>query len=258
MALSLVWRFLSKDKNRAVLGWVGGGVVIVIGALWAAFVYFMPPSNRAHRQRQASRRVAAASQSAAVPPGLRSPRRALVARRSRNEHRDDATPIFRGRVQHWPSTLASLTQAQQPSVRAESGSVAVGGNVRDSTINIGIPPKELEGLIRPYQELSETQKKLIAELEAKLDLNQRQVRAALDILGEKDIPPERLAAKLVEIAERFKALQATALAQPGDDAKVAALKAEAQKAIEAGDLAKADACWQTSSPSSGACLTGLR
>ena len=31
------------------------------------------------------------------------------------------------------------------------------------------------------------------------------------------------------------------MAQPGDDAKIAALKAEAQKAIEAGDLAKADA-----------------
>jgi hypothetical protein len=45
MALSLVWKFLSKDKNGAVLGWVGGGVVIVIGALWAAFVYFMPVSK---------------------------------------------------------------------------------------------------------------------------------------------------------------------------------------------------------------------
>jgi hypothetical protein len=30
--------------------------------------------------------------------------------------------------------------------------------------------------------------------------------SALDILGENDIPPERLAAKLVEIAERFKCL----------------------------------------------------
>ena len=54
-------------------------------------------------------------------------------------------------------------------------------------------------------------------------------------------PPERLAAKLVEIAESFKALQATALAQPGDDAKITGLKAEAQKAIKAGELAKADA-----------------
>ena len=43
MALSLVWKFLSKDKNRAV--WLGAGVVAVIGALWAAFVYFMPPSK---------------------------------------------------------------------------------------------------------------------------------------------------------------------------------------------------------------------
>ena len=138
-------------------------------------------------------------------------------------------------------TPVPFAQAQQPGVQAESGSVAVGRDVRDLTINIGIPPEQLAALIQQTHDLSESQKKLIAELEAKLDLNQRQVRAALEILGEKDIPPERLAAKLVEIAERFKALQATALAQPGDDAKVAALKAEAQKAIEAGDLAKADA-----------------
>ena len=45
MALSLVWKFLSKDKNRAVLGWLGAGVVVVIGALWAALVYFMPASK---------------------------------------------------------------------------------------------------------------------------------------------------------------------------------------------------------------------
>ena len=36
-------------------------------------------------------------------------------------------------------------------------------------------------------------------------------------------------------------MQAEAFAQPGDDVKVAGLKAETQKAIEAGDLAKADA-----------------
>jgi tetratricopeptide (TPR) repeat protein len=74
-----------------------------------------------------------------------------------------------------------------------------------------------------------------------VDLNERQVRASLGILGENDIPPERLAAKLVEIAERFRDLQATASAQPGDDPKIAALKDEAQKAIDAGELAKADA-----------------
>ena len=36
-------------------------------------------------------------------------------------------------------------------------------------------------------------------------------------------------------------MQTTAPAQPGDGTKVVALKAEAQKAIEAGDLARADA-----------------
>jgi hypothetical protein len=45
--LSKVWTFLSDDKNRAVLGWVGGGAAAVIGALWAAFVYFAPPSKPA-------------------------------------------------------------------------------------------------------------------------------------------------------------------------------------------------------------------
>src|SRR5215475_3617617 len=126
-------------------------------------------------------------------------------------------------------------------VRADTGGIAIGGSVTGSTINIGVPPEQLAALVRQAADFSETQKKVIAKLEGELDLNQRQIRAALGILGENDIPPERLAAKLVEIAERFKALQATASAQPGDDPKIAALKTDAQKAIEAGELAKADA-----------------
>src|SRR5436190_3425827 len=129
--------------------------------------------------------------------------------------------------------------AQQ--IRAETGGIAIGGSVAGSTINIGVPPEQLAALVRQATDLSETQKKVIAKLEDELDLNQRQIRAALGILGENDIPPERLAAKLVEIAERFKDLQATASAQPGDDPKIAALKADAQKAVDAGELTKADA-----------------
>jgi outer membrane PBP1 activator LpoA protein len=80
---------------------------------------------------------------------------------------------------------------------------------------------------RPLEELTSQQRENIALLKEKLDLNERQVRAALGILGENDIPPERLAAKLVQIAERFKALQATATAQPGDSPTIVSLKAEA-------------------------------
>lgn len=39
------WKFLRKNKNRAVLGWIGGGIVVVISALWALFVYLAPPSK---------------------------------------------------------------------------------------------------------------------------------------------------------------------------------------------------------------------
>jgi hypothetical protein len=137
--------------------------------------------------------------------------------------------------------FASITATYAQQIRADSGSIAIGGSVTGSTINIGVPPEQLAALVRQAADLSKTQKKVIAKLEDELDLNQRQIRAALGILGENDIPPERLAAKLVEIAERFKDLQATASAQPGDDPKIAALKTNAQKAIEAGELAKADA-----------------
>jgi tetratricopeptide (TPR) repeat protein len=140
--------------------------------------------------------------------------------------------------------FASITAAYAQ-VRADTGSIAIGGSVTGSTVIIGIPQEKVDELVRdakrPLEELTTQQRENIALLKEKLDLNVSQVRAALGILGENDIPPERLAAKLVEIAERFKDLQATASAQPGDDPKIAALKTDAQKAIHAGDLVKADA-----------------
>jgi hypothetical protein len=34
--------FLRDEGNRALLGWIGGGLVAVIGALWTVFAYFHP------------------------------------------------------------------------------------------------------------------------------------------------------------------------------------------------------------------------
>src|SRR5262249_19035009 len=114
-----------------------------------------------------------------------------------------------------------------------------------STVIIGIPQDKVDELVRdakrPLEELTAQQRDNIVLLKEKLDLNERQVRAALGILGENDIAPERLTAKLVEIAERFKDLRATPSAQPGDDPKIVRLKTDTQKAIEAGQLAEADA-----------------
>src|SRR2546423_8127416 len=141
--------------------------------------------------------------------------------------------------------FAVNTTAHAQQVKAETGGVAIGRDVIQSTVIIGIPQEKVDELVRdakrPLEELTTQQRENIVLLKEKLDLNERQVQAALGILGENDISPERLAAKLVEIAERFKDLQATASAQPGDDPKIVTLKGEAQKAINAGKLAKADA-----------------
>jgi hypothetical protein len=140
---------------------------------------------------------------------------------------------------------ASNATAYAQQVKADTGGVAIGGSVTGSTINIGIPQQKVDELVRdakrPLEELTALQRENIALLKEKLDLNLGQVRAALNIVGENNISPDNLAAKLVEIAERFKELQATASAQPGDTPTIVSLKAEAQRAIEAGELAKADA-----------------
>src|SRR3984893_9942445 len=118
------------------------------------------------------------------------------------------------------------------------GGVAAGRDIT-GPVTIGVTPEMLADLKRPWEELSESQKREIAKLQGDLDLNQRQVKSALEIVGEADVPPERLAAKLVEIAGKFKDLRTAAAAQPGDDSKITALKAVAQKAIQDGELDKA-------------------
>ena len=149
-----------------------------------------------------------------------------------------------GLVLAWAS--APVYAQELRSVHAEACSVAIGGNVTNSTINVvcGVPPEKIEELVRSrtknLSDLSESQRETNALLKEKLDLNQRQVKSALEILGEAEIPPERLGATLIEIAQKFKALKTAAAAQPGDDTKITGLKAEAQKAIQDGQLGKAD------------------
>jgi hypothetical protein len=106
---------------------------------------------------------------------------------------------------------------------------------------VGIPPEHLAALIRQHEDHSETQKRLIGRLETDLDLNERQMREALRILGEKDVPDEHLGAKLVEIAGHFENLRSGALTEPGDSPAIVARKLGVQEAIDAGELAKADA-----------------
>jgi hypothetical protein len=48
------WRWLRNAGNRTVLGWLGGGLVVLAGGLWIAFTHFAasppkPPSVSADR-----------------------------------------------------------------------------------------------------------------------------------------------------------------------------------------------------------------
>lgn len=145
------------------------------------------------------------------------------------------------------SLLASicLAHADHGEVKAETGGVGVGRDVINSQIQIHDPPEEIERIVKSriklFEDLTKAQKGVIDRLKSDLGLNREQVRAALEILGAANVPPERLVAKLTEIAQQFKTLQKTAETQSEDDTKIAALKEAARKAIDAGELAKADA-----------------
>ncbi|MGO8843937.1 MAG: hypothetical protein ACLQFI_01000 [Methylocella sp.] len=40
--LKQIWSFLKAEDNQKLLGWIGGGLVIAAGGLWAVFVHFYP------------------------------------------------------------------------------------------------------------------------------------------------------------------------------------------------------------------------
>jgi hypothetical protein len=44
--MSTLWRFLKQKSNREILGWIGGGVVVLATGLWAALIYFLPAQTR--------------------------------------------------------------------------------------------------------------------------------------------------------------------------------------------------------------------
>ena len=111
---------------------------------------------------------------------------------------------------------------------------------------LGVPQERVDELVRertkPLEALAVSQRETIELLKEKLGLREVQIRAALDIVGERDIQPEQRPAKLIEIAKGFKALEAmTFRAAHQDSPKITALQAEAKRAIDAGELSKADA-----------------
>jgi hypothetical protein len=38
-----LWRFIERKRNREILGWAGGGLVVVASGIWAVTVHLFPP-----------------------------------------------------------------------------------------------------------------------------------------------------------------------------------------------------------------------
>jgi hypothetical protein len=85
----------------------------------------------------------------------------------------------------WFCAPITATNAQ---IRADTGSIAIGGSVIGSTVIIGITQEKADELVRdakrPLEELTTRERENILLLKEKLDLNERQMRAALGILGD--------------------------------------------------------------------------
>ena len=122
------------------------------------------------------------------------------------------------------------------SVTAEHG-VAAGGNISNSSITIGLTPKEVQELIQSEAGKGTAQ---IVELATRLGVTQGAVTTFLRTLGEKDVPIEELPAKLGEIAERHKALLAQIASVRMASPDVQAIKDQAHAAVERGDYEPAE------------------
>jgi hypothetical protein len=40
-----MWEFFRKKGNRELVGWVCGGLAVLVGAGWAVFTYFVPADS---------------------------------------------------------------------------------------------------------------------------------------------------------------------------------------------------------------------
>jgi tetratricopeptide (TPR) repeat protein len=129
-------------------------------------------------------------------------------------------------------------------VTAGNRSVAAGRDIVNSQIIIGIPPEQLAGIIeasrKDLKDLTEHQKHEIETLKENLGVNEHALRAFFTILGEREVPSEKLATKLLEIAGNYKDLLVEAAPGPNDGPEIAKIKAAAKEALTAGQLNRAD------------------
>ena len=141
------------------------------------------------------------------------------------------------------SILAEPCPAAQQDVTAPGG-VAVGRDIKNSAITIGIPPENLPGIIeaatKDWRDRTEQQNQTIDVLKKDLGVSENALKAFFATLGENQVPADRVTEKLLEIAGHYKEALAQSAPAPYDGPEIAKVKRAAKDALEAGQLDRAD------------------
>jgi tetratricopeptide (TPR) repeat protein len=129
-------------------------------------------------------------------------------------------------------------------VQSQEG-IAIGGNVeQNSTLIVGTPADKLKEIVaagdREWRDLTESQQAELLSLQRQFGVTLGALQAFFAALGEHDVPEEQLAVRLGEMAGRFKHVGAGVMEIAASSPAVAALKAEAQTALDSGQLDEAD------------------
>jgi hypothetical protein len=123
MDLQTVWQWLSEPSNQKTLAWLGGGLVVAAGGLWTAITFFL---NRTRAEKNSGPAAPVRAASGGVAAG-------------RDVHFRTSRGMSGGHVIALVLVVvgALLLAAGLFGDRiAATGGVAVGGDVKNSTISV--------------------------------------------------------------------------------------------------------------------------
>ena len=225
-----LWSLLAKPENQKTLSWLGGGAVVVIAGLWAAFVYVFPPREgwrlRHCEQRNRDRQHGELRTSADGSGSKAMTRAAALA----------AIALSAAIIAFGQQTAVALGDK----VEAGSCAIANSGNVSNSSVtcNFGMPPEQLKETIEAAVSGRLIEK--IVDISKTLGVTEEAAKTLLKIVGEDaNIPGDKLAEALSKVAGDYKRLQAQVAALNPDNPTARKLVDEAKPEIDAGHFARA-------------------
>jgi hypothetical protein len=120
--------------------------------------------------------------------------------------------------------------------------IAAGADVKNGVINVGISATDIAALVRSAADAATSgEAKHIAELSKQLAFSEDAMRRMLRILGEANVPPDQLPAKLAEVAAKYRELQQRLTDTKTNQALSDDLIRQAREKLESGKLDEASA-----------------